>query len=742
MAVHQLIPCFTPFDAMGQAAVSFRKVLRRLGHHGELYAAEVAPAWRRLVKPASALRPRRGDLVLYHHGIASPLSSAMMHLPCRRGVVFHNITPARFYEGTLLHESLVAGRAQISALAPACDVSIGVSNFNSDELRAAGHQNVHTVPLFIEPERFELELADAKMQNTLSGRRPMLLSVSRVVPHKRMDDVLSLFAELRRIHPEARLVIVGAMAEGHRDVKALKARAKEIGRVFFLGRLNHAELVATYQAADLFVSMSEHEGFGVPVIEAFATETPVIAFAAAAVPEVMGGAGVAFTEKRFALLAELASALSTDSGLRAQILKGQRARAAEFSIDATEQAMGVALEKVVPRRVRKRARGKRVAVVVQRYGEELVGGAESHARQVALRLAADFEVTVLSTCAKDHLTWENEYPEGTVRDGPLTVKRYASEATREMRAFNRLSRPMFERANDLVAEENWIAEQGPANPALLDAIATGDREFDAYIFFTYLYTPTVWGLPSVAKKALLVPTAHDEPPFTFQTYADVFRRPRALLVNTVEELKLIQDRYPGAARGRVVGVGVDVPTPRPERFRKATHLEGDYLVSVSRQEEGKGIPDLVDTHNALAEQDPDLAPLVLVGDGPYVARGPRIHRLGRIADHEKFDAMAGALAVVVPSKLESLSLVTLEAFAVGTPVIGRADCEVVAGHIQRSGGGVVYDDDDSFADAVRRIAEARVAFSERALKYARRFRWAQVMRAYREELEAIMRDNA
>ncbi|HET9451197.1 MAG TPA: glycosyl transferase family 1, partial [Aggregicoccus sp.] len=187
MAVHQLIPTFVPGDATGQAALHLQLLLRRLGQAGGLYAGEVAPGLGALAQPARALRPAPQDLVLYHHGIASPLSGQLMHLPCRRGVVFHNISPLRFYRGTPLEGALLAGRAQLAAMAPFVDVALAVSDFNAAELRAAGYRNVHTVPLFIEPQRFSRANAAPAMLQRLEGPGPGVLSVSRVAPHKRFE---------------------------------------------------------------------------------------------------------------------------------------------------------------------------------------------------------------------------------------------------------------------------------------------------------------------------------------------------------------------------------------------------------------------------------------------------------------------------------------------------------------------------------------------------------------------------
>ena len=149
--VHQWIPNFTPGDAMGQAAVAWRRALRLLGFGGDVYANEVAKGYEALVEPMSAFEPREEDVVLYHHGIASPLAGRLLHAPCRRGVVYHNITPAQAYRGMQLEEALVAGRAQLAALADGVELSIGVSRYNAAELEEAGHRNVRIVPLYVEP---------------------------------------------------------------------------------------------------------------------------------------------------------------------------------------------------------------------------------------------------------------------------------------------------------------------------------------------------------------------------------------------------------------------------------------------------------------------------------------------------------------------------------------------------------------------------------------------------------------
>lgn len=741
--VHQLIPVFTPGDAMGQAAIAWQRALLHLGFVGDVYADEVPPALTSLVKPARLLRPAKDDVVLYHHGIASPLAGRLMHLDCVKGVVFHNITPARFYAGTRLVEPLKAGRAQLAALADAVDVSIGVSEYNARELRQAGHRNVHVVPLYVEPARFGPEFADEATTTRLGEfGQPRLVAVSRVVAHKRVEDLLALHAEVLRLHPQAHLVVVGGADEGSAYVRRLKAQARALGQVTFLGRVTHGELVSAYRAADVFVSMSEHEGFGVPLMEAMAADVPVLAYGAAAVPETMGGRGVVFDEKHFAALAQVVSTLATDAPLRDRVVAGQRARVAELSCAATVRALSKALAPWVSAPPRRRPRKRpRLAVVVQRYGDDIVGGAEAHARQVATRLAAHADVEVLTTCAVDHLTWANALPAGDSRDGKVAVRRFPVEAPRRMTAFNRLSDDVFGTGTDLVTEAHWLAEQGPRAPGLLAELAARRHDWDAVIFFTYLYTPTVRGVPLVADRALVVPTAHDEPPLAFEAFVDVFERPRALLCNTPEEEALIHARFEHAARSRVVGVGVDPLPGRPERFRARYGVHEPYLLYVGRLEAGKGVADLVRLHQQVVRRFHDAPMLVLAGAGDLKPKGPRLAVLGRVDEETKWDALHGALAVVVPSRYESLSLLTLEAFAAGTPVLVNGDSPVLAGQVQRSGAGRTFDlsSPDGFVDALKQVGDERATLSKRATRYAAKFTWAKVVRAYLDEVARLQR---
>jgi glycosyltransferase involved in cell wall biosynthesis len=663
-----------------------------------------------------------------------------MHLRCRRGVVFHNITPSRFYGGAALAEELDAGRAQLAALAPHSELSIGVSNYNARELREAGHARVHTVPLWIEPERFAPASADETFLRSLQGPGPVLLCVGRVLPHKRIEDVVLLHREVRQLRPQARLLIVGGYAEGSASFRALSRLAANVGHVSFLGRLSHAELVAAYRASDLFVSMSEHEGFGVPLLEAMACDLPVLAFGAAAVPETLGGSGIVFTEKRFALLAELVREICESAELREGLVAGQRRRLEALSVEHATSKLRLALEGFESARPRMRISSprKRVGIIVQRFGPAS-GGAERHAREIALRLSKSCDVSVLTSCATNHLTWRNELPEGLSSDGPLRVHRFPTPFPRQSLALNRLSKRLFRETSSRLDEELWMAMQGPVLPGLQRHLEEARGRYDAFIAFTYLYAPTAHSVSLLGKQCLVVPTAHDEPPLGFGIYREVFERPAALLCNTREEIALIQKVWPKAAPCVETGVGVDAPAEAQAlRFRARFGLTRPYLLYVGRIEHDKGIPELLRLHRKLVRSHPDAPELVLAGDARLkLLTAPSVRYVGRISEQDKANGIAGAISVVVPSRLESLSLLALEAFAHGVPILANGDSPVLAGHVERSGAGRLFTDVDSYVEGVQFLQRSHAELRTKALRYAKAFTWERVMGIYLQHIHSV-----
>ena len=201
----------------------------------------------------------------------------------------------------------------------------------------------------------------------------------------------------------------------------------------------------------------------------------------------------------------------------------------------------------------------RIAFIVQRYGIEILGGSEYHCRLIAERMAGQHDVDVLTTCARDYITWANEYPEGSERINGVTVRRFANAHTRDIDAFNRYSDWIFHNPHTRDDEMSWLEQQGPWCPALLDHLAGHWQSYDAVIFFTYLYAPTVLGLQIAAERSILAPTAHNEPAIHLEIYTEMFQRPKAIAFNTEVEKAFLKATFDiRAVAEETVGCGVDL----------------------------------------------------------------------------------------------------------------------------------------------------------------------------------------
>ena len=392
---------------------------------------------------------------------------------------------------------------------------------------------------------------------------------------------------------------------------------------------------------------------------------------------------------------------------------------------------------------------KRIAFVVQRYGLEVNGGAEHHCRRLAEQLRSEFEVEVLTTCALDYLTWKNHYPEGVEILNGVPVRRFRTDFTRRIRAFGRFADRLYVTPHTFSDEAQWIRRQGPHTLGLLRHLREREADYDLFIFFTYLYFPTLLGLPLVPWKAVLVPTAHDEPPLSLDCFRPLFHLPRGIIYNTEEERALIQGRFRNQrVPWEVIGAGVDpVSDADPARFRRRYGIEGDYLLYVGRVDVKKGCRELVGDFLRFRQTRGHALTLVLVGGVEMkLPRHPALAPLGFLPEADKNDALAGALALVAPSPFESLSLVALEAWALGVPVLARAASPVLAGHCRRSGGGLTYDDDAGFSRGVERLlAEPalRRQLGERGRQYVDRdYRWPPLLDRCRRFLETVLKESA
>jgi glycosyltransferase involved in cell wall biosynthesis len=387
-----------------------------------------------------------------------------------------------------------------------------------------------------------------------------------------------------------------------------------------------------------------------------------------------------------------------------------------------------------------------IAVVVQRYGADVAGGSESLARAVAERLAAEYQVTVFTTCARDYVTWRNELPAGAESLGGVEVLRFRTEKERDLDAFNALSEELYARAHSDEEELAWLERQGPYAPGLVEQLRAGRDRFQAVLFFTYLYFPTYWGLKAAPERAILVPTAHDEPPLRFRIYESVFATPRGMAFCSAPEEELVRSRFRlGAIPTTVAGIGVDTPeAPDADAFRSRHGLAAPYALYAGRIDAGKGCDEMIAFYEGYRRRSADPVDLVLIGKLAMPApRLPGVRYLGYLSEEEKSAAFAGARAVICPSPYESLSIVLLEALALGTPALASARSPVLVDHCRRSNGGLYYQDADEFGEALDLLAREprlRAALGQAGRAYVREnYRWEAVLGRYRSLIEAVSR---
>ena len=383
-----------------------------------------------------------------------------------------------------------------------------------------------------------------------------------------------------------------------------------------------------------------------------------------------------------------------------------------------------------------------VAFVVQRYGPDVTGGAETLARAVAERLSPFHEVTVFTTCARDYVTWRNELPAGEGEESGVRVRRFAVEEERDLAAFNAFAEPLYARDRTREEEIEFLRRQGPVVPALVDALREEKGRHAAAVFFTYLYYPTYWGLRAAPERSVLVPTTHDEPPLAFSIYREVFARARAFAFLTPAEQELVRSRFgTGDRPAAVAGMGVEpLPPGDVSDFRARHGVGGPYALYAGRIDAGKGCAAMLAHHERYRREKRGAAELLLVGRlAMPEPRQEGVRYLGFLSEEEKSTAMAGACAVVCPSPYESLSIVLLEGLALGTPGLVNAGSAVLKEHCLRSNAGLFYADAEEYAEALDLLVRTeglRRALGANGRRYVdAEYRWSVVLDRWRMLIE-------
>jgi glycosyltransferase involved in cell wall biosynthesis len=335
--VNQWVPAAHRGDAIGDSARRIRNLLRAMGHGGELFALTVDDDLKDEVHPFEDPAARRGDLTIFHYALPSPMTPAFASLGGGRVLQYHNVTPASYfapYDPALFRLARL-GRQELATLAGRVDLALGDSEYNRRELESIGFARTAVFPIAVDTKRITEAADRPALDEILDDGLVNFLYVGRIAPNKKIEDHIKL-AEVYKRYIDAyyRFIFVGrydVVPRYYSTIRALMAEYRLLNdRFVFTGPVADEDLAAYYRHAAVYISLSEHEGFCVPLVEAMAADVPVLAYAAAAVPDTLGGAGVQFAPKDFEWAAELLGALAFDEGLRAGVIAGQRRRLAEF----------------------------------------------------------------------------------------------------------------------------------------------------------------------------------------------------------------------------------------------------------------------------------------------------------------------------------------------------------------------------------------------------------------------------
>jgi glycosyltransferase involved in cell wall biosynthesis len=618
------------------------------------------------------------DLVVVEYTQSYPLLDLLPALAEQRPrslLHYYSITPVETWRGPK-REALEEGLRQ-RGLVWCADAAVVHSHFTWQELRRCSGfpaDRLFRLGLPVDTDRFSPGAPTCHLKEQLGmGTATLLLFVGRLAPNKRVPVLVEALAHLRDLTPPVHAAVIGD--DG--DVYALEARhcrerAKELGvadRLHLLGHASEARLLDAYRSADVFVMPSCHEGFCVPVIEAMGCGLPVVAARAGAVPETVGAAGL--------------TCAPDDAG--------DLARQVRRVLDSRPAASG-------------RDGPRRVAVVAFRYGDGFAGGAETSLRTIADALrGAGCEIEVFTTCTQDESHWANGLPEGTAAVDGIAVHRF------------RIDRPNHRRHDEAVrsilqadgpipegVEAEYLAHSVHSG-RLLDALTRRLDEFDAVITGPYLHGLTLEVARRFPEKTLLLPCLHDEPFARLRAVRELFERVGGVLYHSREEQALAQAglgfNHPGAW---CCGTLIDTATAgNPERGRALVGAGTRYVLYCGRYSPSKAVPLLLDHARRYAAEHPNRFRFAFAGQGGIaIPAEPWARDLGFVDESTRRDLMAGADMLLQLSPFESLSLVALESWAQGVPVLANAECAVLAGHLDRCGAGSAVCDYVAFAAAL------------------------------------------
>ena len=389
---------------------------------------------------------------------------------------------------------------------------------------------------------------------------------------------------------------------------------------------------------------------------------------------------------------------------------------------------------------------EKIAFVVQRYGEEVIGGSESECRMYAERLTPYYDVEVITTCAIDHLTWRNDHAPGVSTLHGVTVRRFPVSRERDLGRFFQLSQQLTAKGSGRTEEEieEWLRVQGPVADGAIDYLCEHAGEYKVVLFMTYLFYLTAVGLPRFPGRSILIPTAHDEWSMYFACYREIFEYARGFVYNSEAEHRFVDSLFLETA-GKpsiTIGAGVEYPAGLLPDIRERFGITRPYVLYCGRVEGAKGCDRLIDYFAAYKRRFGGELMLVLTGkvDMPLPQREDLL-ALGFVSEEEKYALMASSVAFALASQFESLSIVVLESLMMGRPVLVNGECEVLRDHAVISKAGLWFRDADEFCGALRYLLThpaEDAQMCENGRRYvAERYNWSAILARLRGLIELV-----
>jgi glycosyltransferase involved in cell wall biosynthesis len=636
------------------------------------------------------------DLVLVEYGQYYPALSLLPLIAGRKPRIildYHGVTPPELW---LDHnrELLLLGW-QHRGIAWCADRVIVHSKFAARELRDACGFPEERIFIVSHPVSNALLEAGGSQPGKVANFHAelglptcrLILFVGRVAPNKRLGVLIKALARLREQNPPVHLIVVGNAQDVYRqELERCLELANTLhirDRIQVLGQVDDQRLRECYTAADLFIMPSVHEGFCIPVVEAIARGVPVLAAHAGALPETVGDAGMMFTPDDDV---ELASRMQC-------LLQAQTQ-----TFTSPKRQRGEACPSQSPAVVSK-SRPPRVAFVCFRFGATIVGGAERSLASMASALKdAGASVEIFTTCTRQESGWSNELPAGSQIENGLLTHRFPIDPFERQR-HNAIVRSVLESDGQVdSAGEQEFVRHSIHSAALVDSLRARLDEFDAIVTGPYLAGLTYDIALAASEKTLLVPCLHDEAVARLKIWQRAYRTVGGFLYHSESEKAFAEERL-GLNHPRSTVVGACLDSKHQGNASRGQALAGtpEYVVYCGRYSPQKNVPLLLDWFRQFQDRHPGRLTLILTGLGSVsIPESCWCLNLGVVEEQAKADLLAGARALVHLSVNESLSLVALEAWSAGTPVIAHENCAVLKELVGASGGGATVGDFAAF----------------------------------------------